>query len=93
MLDRPGVLSRGTGKVFSAGLDLDHHFAMFARRDLKEIDNWFAAYRATNLRLFTYPRPTGQNSLSQLVQLQSHCWRGPGPKAMRRRSVSASPVH
>lgn len=25
---------------------------------LKEIDDWFAAYRATNLRLFTYPRPT-----------------------------------
>jgi enoyl-CoA hydratase len=31
---------------------------MFARRSLKEIDAWFAAYRATNLRLFTYPRPT-----------------------------------
>ena len=44
--------------MFSAGLDLDHHFAMYARRNLKEIDHWFAAYRATNLRLFTYPRPT-----------------------------------
>ncbi len=52
------VVLTGTGQVFSAGLDLDHHFAMFARRDLKEIDKWFAAYRATNLRLFTYPRPT-----------------------------------
>jgi len=52
------VVLTGTGKVFSAGLDLDHHFAMFARRNLKEIDDWFAAYRATNLRLFTYPRPT-----------------------------------
>ena len=31
---------------------------MFARRSLKEIDAWFDAYRATNLRLFTYPRPT-----------------------------------
>jgi enoyl-CoA hydratase/carnithine racemase len=31
---------------------------MFARRSLKEIDAWFEAYRATNLRLFTYPRPT-----------------------------------
>ena len=31
---------------------------MFARRNLKEIDDWFAAYRATNLRLFTYPRPS-----------------------------------
>ncbi|WP_395715030.1 enoyl-CoA hydratase/isomerase family protein [Reyranella sp.] len=52
------VVLTGTGAVFSAGLDLDHHFAMFARRSLKEIDDWFAAYRATNLRLFTYPRPT-----------------------------------
>ena len=52
------VVLTGTGKVFSAGLDLDHHFAMFARRNLKEIDDWFAAYRLTNLRLFTYPRPT-----------------------------------
>lgn len=56
--DDCAVVLTGTGKVFSAGLDLDHHFAMYARRDLKEIDNWFAAYRATNLRLFTYPRPT-----------------------------------
>ena len=44
--------------MFSAGLDLDYHFAMFARQNIKEIDDWFAAYRATNLRLFTYPRPT-----------------------------------
>ena len=56
--DDSAVVLTGTGKVFSAGLDLDHHFAMFARRNLKEIDKWFAAYRATNLRLFTYPRPT-----------------------------------
>ena len=52
------VVLTGTGKVFTAGLDLDHHFALFARRSLKEIDAWFEAYRATNLRLFTYPRPT-----------------------------------
>ncbi len=52
------VVLTGTGAVFTAGLDLDHHFAMFARRSLKEIDAWFEAYRATNLRLFTFPRPT-----------------------------------
>ncbi|MBV8279484.1 MAG: enoyl-CoA hydratase/isomerase family protein [Verrucomicrobia bacterium] len=56
--DDCAVVLTGTGKVFSAGLDLDHHFAMFARQNIKEIDDWFAAYRATNLRLFTYPRPT-----------------------------------
>lgn len=56
--DECAVVLTGTGKVFSAGLDLDHHFAMYARRNLKEIDDWFASYRATNIRLFTYPRPT-----------------------------------
>ena len=52
------VVLTGTGTVFSSGLDFDHHFPLFARRSLKEIDTWFDAYRATNLRLFTYPRPT-----------------------------------
>jgi enoyl-CoA hydratase len=52
------VLLTGSGAVFTAGLDFDHHFRLFARRSLKEIDAWFDAYRATNLRLFTYPRPT-----------------------------------
>src|SRR5262249_16375314 len=51
------VLPRA-GAVFSAGLDFDHPFPLFARRSLKEIDAWFGAYRASNLRLFTYPRPT-----------------------------------
>jgi enoyl-CoA hydratase len=52
------VVLSGTGAVFSAGLDFDHHFPLFARRSLKEIDAWFEAYRTTNLRLFTHPRPT-----------------------------------
>ena len=52
------VVLTGSGAVFTAGLDFDHHFPLFARRSLKEIDAWFDAYRATNLRLFTYPRPT-----------------------------------
>jgi enoyl-CoA hydratase len=52
------VVLTGTSAVFSAGLDFDHHFPLFARRSLKEIDAWFDAYRATNLRLFTYLRPT-----------------------------------
>jgi enoyl-CoA hydratase len=52
------VVLTGTGAVFSAGLDFDHHFPLYARRSLKEIDAWFDAYRTTNLRLFTHPRPT-----------------------------------
>jgi enoyl-CoA hydratase/carnithine racemase len=34
------------------------HFPLFARRSIREVDAWFEAYRATNLRIFTYPRPT-----------------------------------
>ena len=52
------VVLTGRGKVFSAGLDFDHHFPLFARRSISEIDEWFKAYRATNLRIFQYPRPT-----------------------------------
>jgi len=52
------VVLTGTGAVFTAGLDFDYHFPLFARRSLKEIDAWFDAYRATNVRLFTHPRPT-----------------------------------
>ena len=52
------VVLTGLGAVFTAGLDFDHHFPMFARQSIKEIDAWFDEYRATNLRLFTYPRPT-----------------------------------
>jgi enoyl-CoA hydratase len=52
------VVLTGTGRVFSAGLDFDHHFPLFARRSINEVDAWFETYRATNLRIFTYPRPT-----------------------------------
>ena len=52
------VVLTGTGRVFSAGLDFEYHFPLFARRSIKEVDAWFEAYRATNLHIFTYPRPT-----------------------------------
>jgi enoyl-CoA hydratase len=52
------IVLTGTGGAFSAGLDFDLHFPLFARQSLNEIDAWFDAYRATNLRLFNYPRPT-----------------------------------
>ena len=54
--DCPVVLT-GTGTRFSAGLDLAEHFPLFAG-DRAAVASWFADYRATNLRLFTYPRPT-----------------------------------
>jgi enoyl-CoA hydratase len=54
--DSPVVLT-GTGQRFSAGLDLGEHFPLFAG-DPADVASWFAEYRATNMRLFTYPRPT-----------------------------------
>ncbi|WP_433622166.1 enoyl-CoA hydratase/isomerase family protein [Nocardia sp. CA-120079] len=54
--DSPVVLT-GTGKRFSAGLDLGEHFPLFAG-DQEAIASWLRDYRATNMRLFTYPRPT-----------------------------------
>ena len=47
----------GTGARFSAGLDLGEHFPLFAG-DPAAVASWFGDYRATNMRLFTYPRPT-----------------------------------
>ncbi|TXS49310.1 enoyl-CoA hydratase/isomerase family protein [Streptomyces sp. uw30] len=54
--ESPVVLT-GTGGRFSAGLDLGEHFPLFAG-DRAAVGEWFADYRATNVRLFTYPRPT-----------------------------------
>lgn len=51
------VVLTGVGGRFSAGLDLDEHFRLFAG-DPDAVASWFADFRATNLRLFTYPRPT-----------------------------------
>lgn len=54
--DAPVVLT-GQGRCFSAGLDLGEHFPLFAGEPT-EVAHWFVDYRATNMRLFTYPRPT-----------------------------------
>jgi enoyl-CoA hydratase len=54
---RSPVVLTGTGARFSAGLDLGEHFPLFAG-DPTQVASWFADYRATNMRLFTYPRPT-----------------------------------
>lgn len=54
--DSPVVLT-GTGTRFSAGLDLDESFPLLGG-DPAAVASWFQDYRATNMRLFTYPRPT-----------------------------------
>lgn len=53
--DSPVVLTGQDGR-FSAGLDLGEHFPLFSGPPEK-VAEWFAGYRATNMRLFTYPRP------------------------------------
>lgn len=52
------VLLIGSGKIFSAGLDLDPAFARFARADEKEVSDWLLRYQTVLLRVFTAPRPT-----------------------------------
>ena len=52
------VVLTARGGSFSAGIDLKSSVPLFARGDAAEIRDWFARYRATNLRIFTYPRPT-----------------------------------
>jgi enoyl-CoA hydratase/carnithine racemase len=51
------VVLTGHDRRFSAGLDLDEHFRLFAGPP-EPVHDWFRDYRATNLRIFTYPRPT-----------------------------------
>ncbi len=50
------VVLTGQGGRFPAGLDLDRHFELFAT-SREAVADWFPVYRATNMRLFTYPRP------------------------------------
>lgn len=53
-----GIVLTGQGSIFSAGIDLKYSLPLFATGDVRAIREWFARYRATNVRLFTYPRPT-----------------------------------
>lgn len=51
------VVLTGTDTRFSAGLDLEEHIPLFAGEP-DRVASWFDTYRAMNMRLFTYPRPT-----------------------------------
>ena len=55
--DLPVVLT-GQGDVFSAGIDYQYRFQIFGSGSHDKIRDWYRAYRETNLRIFTYPRPT-----------------------------------
>ncbi|MCU1724200.1 enoyl-CoA hydratase/isomerase family protein [Pseudomonas sp. 5P_5.1_Bac1] len=52
------VILTGQGNVFSAGIDFKYSFDVFGSLDQERIRQWYAEYRATNLRIFQYPRPT-----------------------------------
>jgi enoyl-CoA hydratase/carnithine racemase len=52
------VVLTGTGCVFSAGLDFEYCFPLFARRDQNEVNRWFRELRRMFLRVYQLPQPT-----------------------------------
>ena len=52
---QPLVLT-ARGQTFSAGLDLDQAFALFARKDPDAVLKWFGLFRDCIVRLFELPR-------------------------------------
>lgn len=52
------VVLTGQGNAFSAGIDFQYSFDIFGSGDPDKIRDWYRTYRETNLRIFTYPRPT-----------------------------------
>ncbi|WP_137920893.1 enoyl-CoA hydratase/isomerase family protein [Hydrogenophaga sp. 2FB] len=52
------VVLTGEGDVFSAGIDFQYSFDIFGSGSDDKVRQWYSAYRETNLRIFTYPRPT-----------------------------------
>ena len=59
--DLPVVLT-GHGDVFSAGIDFRYSFDVFGSGSPEKIREWYREYRATNLRVFQYPRRPSQPS-------------------------------
>ncbi len=52
------VVITSNKNCFSAGLDFERNFRLFASKNRRQIWEWFESYRKALLRLFTYPRPT-----------------------------------
>ncbi|MGI5378838.1 enoyl-CoA hydratase/isomerase family protein [Streptomyces sp. CA-251387] len=81
----------GTGARFSAGLDLGEAFPLLAG-DPAAVASWFQEYRATNMRLFTYPRPTevpiGVPMPAVYARMLAHSWGEPvASRACLRREI------
>lgn len=52
------IILTGLGAIFSAGLDFEESFKLFASGKRDVVAGWFERYRATNIRIFNCPRPT-----------------------------------
>lgn len=52
------VVLTAEGSCFSAGLDFDSVFPIFASGDRDAITDWLRRYQAMNLRVWRFPRPT-----------------------------------
>lgn len=52
------VVLTARGSCFSAGLDFDSVFPIFASGDTVAMADWLRRYQATNLRLWRFARPT-----------------------------------
>jgi enoyl-CoA hydratase/carnithine racemase len=50
------IVLTGQGTTFSAGLDFDHAFPLFARNDASAILRWFARFRDSIVRVFSSPQ-------------------------------------
>ncbi len=52
------VVLTARGSCFSAGLDFDSVFPLFASGDQATMAHWLRRYEAMNLRIWSFPRPT-----------------------------------
>jgi enoyl-CoA hydratase len=93
--DDCAVLLTSAGVCFSAGLDFESVFALFATGNRAALSAWFERYRATNLRIWRYPRPTvaavnGHAYAGGLITALDCDWRVTVPNA--RFSLNEVPI-
>lgn len=52
------VVLTSSERCFSGGIDFEEAFSTFATTDLDKMAAWIRRYQATNIRMWSYPRPT-----------------------------------
>lgn len=55
---KTSVIFTAEGDIFSVGLDIESTFSFLAEATTDEVREWFALFKSTNLRLFSFPAPT-----------------------------------